>query len=175
MILDMIIHKLKSHLNVIVALLFSVSLKNNQLNQMRLTLLFSFMGKAFMKAGYVCFTAPCFSIWAALRQLRSNPTDSLPCAVFCSCRSCSRTCQMTCWKTAETPPQSWITPPAAIKTPPIGKHVDSAVFAEGWMCYYTAINTLSTTLLPCSPQSAWTPQWSADPRSNSQQKVRLFK
>lgn len=33
-----------------------------------------------------------------------------------SCRNCSRTCPMICWKTAETPPQSWNTPPAAIKT-----------------------------------------------------------
>lgn len=94
---------------------------------------------------------------------------------FCSCRSCSLTCQMTCWKTAETPPQSWTTPPAAIKTPPIGKYVDCPVFAEHWMCYKTAINTLSMTLLPCSPQSTWTPQWSADARSNSQQKVSVFK
>lgn len=132
------------------------------------------MGKAFLKAGGVYFTAPCFSIWVAVQQLRSNPTDSLPCADFCSCRSCSQTCRTTCWRTVETPPQSWTTPPAAIKTPPTGKCVDCLVFVEHWMCYKTAINTLSVTLLPCSPQSAWTPQQSADPRSNSQQKVSIF-
>lgn len=122
----------------------------------------------------VCFSAACFSICAALQQLRSNPSDSLPCAVLCSCRSCSRTCRMTCWRTAGTPPQSWTTPPAATKTLPTGKYVDCPVFVELWMCYKAAINAGFVTLLPRSPQSTWTPQWSADPRSNSQQKVGVL-
>lgn len=63
------------------------------------------------------FFLPCcyFTAW-----LLSNVNDSFPCAYFfslSSCRNCSQTCPMICWMTVETPPpQSWSTPPAAIKT-----------------------------------------------------------
>lgn len=53
-------------------------------------------------------------------RLLSNLNDSFPCVCLFSrfsCRNCSQTCLMTCWTTVETPPpQSWSTPPAAIKT-----------------------------------------------------------
>lgn len=71
-----------------------------------------------------CFFAPFFfSLCYFTARLLRNLNDSFPRAIFFSlhsCRNYSQTCPMICWKTAETPPWSWNTPPAAIKRPATG-------------------------------------------------------